>query len=63
MIERLGLRSDDVVVAIQGTPVDSSGRAMDVARGLSFAQPVKLDIERRGAPIVVVVQPGSLQRH
>src|SRR5262249_4491245 len=33
LIERLGLRSDDVVVAIEGTPIDSSGRAMNVARG------------------------------
>jgi type II secretory pathway component PulC len=62
MIERLGLRSDDVVVAIQGTPIDSSGRAMNVARQLDYAQPVKLDIERRGVPTVVVVQPGSLKR-
>ena len=62
MIERLGLQSDDVVVAIQGTPIDSSGRAMNVARGLTFSQPVKLDIERHGMPTVVIVQPGSLQR-
>jgi len=61
-IERLGLQSDDVIVAIQGTPIDSSGRAMNVARGLRFTQPVKLDIERRGQPTVVMVQPGSLKR-
>jgi type II secretion system protein C len=61
LIERLGLRSDDVVVAIQGTPIDSSGRAMNVARQIDYAQPVKLDIERRGVPTVVIVQPGSLQ--
>ncbi len=62
LIERLGLRSDDVVTAIQGVPIDSSGRAMNVARGLDGTQPVKLDIERRGVPTVVVVDPRSLQR-
>lgn len=60
-IERLGLRSDDVVVAIQGTRIDSSGAAMNVARGLDYSSPVKLDIERRGVPTVVVVQPASLR--
>jgi type II secretion system protein C len=62
MIERLGLRSDDVVVAIQGTPIDSSGAAMNVARGLDYSSPVTLGIERRGVPAVVVVQPASLRR-
>jgi general secretion pathway protein C len=62
LIERLGLRSDDVVTAIQGTPIDSSGRAMNVARELDFSQPVKLDIQRHGVPTVVMVQPGSLRR-
>ena len=62
LIERLGLRSDDVVTAIQGVPIDSSGRAMNVARGLDGTSPVKLDIERRGVPTVVVVDPRSLQR-
>jgi general secretion pathway protein C len=62
MLERLGLQSDDVVTAIQGVPIDSSGRAMSVARGLGMSQPVKLDIERRGVATVVVVDPRSLQR-
>ncbi|MFI5315286.1 MAG: type II secretion system protein N [Myxococcota bacterium] len=61
-LERLGLRSDDVVTAIEGVQVDSSGAAMNVARGLGFAQPVRLDIERHGVPTVVMVNPASLQR-
>ncbi len=61
MLERLGLRSDDVITAIQGTPVDSSGRAMNVARGLSWSQPVKLDIERGGLPKVVIVDPRGVK--
>jgi type II secretion system protein C len=59
-LERLGLRSDDVVIKIQGVPIDSSGRAMSVARSLDRTNPVKLDIERHGLPIVVVVDPRSL---
>lgn len=62
LIERLGLRSDDVIVAVNDTKIDSSGRAMNVARGLSRTAPVKLDIERRGVPTQVVVDPRSLQR-
>lgn len=62
LLERLGLRSDDVITAIQGTKVDSSGRAMSVARSLNRTQPVRLDLERRGVPSVVVVDPSSLQR-
>jgi general secretion pathway protein C len=60
MLERLGLRSDDVVTAIQGVPIDSTGRAMSVARGLDLSHPVKLDVERRGVHTVVVVDPRSL---
>jgi type II secretion system protein C len=61
MIERLGLRSDDVIVKIQNTPIDSSGRAMQVARSLDRSQPVRLDIERRGVPTVVMVDPRAIQ--
>jgi type II secretion system protein C len=63
LIERLGLRSDDVIVAIQGTPIDSSGRAMNVARSLNLSQPVRLDIERGGAPITLNVDPGAVYHH
>ena len=59
-LERLGLRSDDVITAIQGTKIDSSGQAMSVARGLSWSAPVKLDIERGGVAKVVVVDPRSV---
>jgi general secretion pathway protein C len=62
MLEGLGLRSDDVVTAIQGVQVDSSGRAMSVARSLNWSQPVRLNIERGGVPTVVMVDPRSLQR-
>ena len=61
MLERLGLRSDDVVVAIQGTPIDRAARAMAVARGLSWSQPVRLDIERHGVPTVVMVDPRAVK--
>ena len=60
MIERLGLRSDDVVTAINGTPVDSSGRAMNVARGLGRSAPINLDIERKGVPTKVTIDPRGL---
>ncbi len=61
LLERLGLRSDDVVTAIQGVPIDSSGRAMNVARGLSWSQPVKLDVERGGLAKVVMIDPRSVK--
>ena len=62
-LESLGLRSDDVITAIQGVPIDSSGNAMNVARGLSWSQPVKLDIERGGLPKVVMIDPGAVRGH
>jgi general secretion pathway protein C len=62
-LESLGLRSDDVITAIQGVPIDSTGNAMNVARGLSWSQPVKLDIERGGLPKVVMIDPGAVRGH
>jgi len=60
MLERLGLQSDDVVTAIQGVAVDSSGAALNAARSLNLAQPVTLAILRHGAPTTLVV---DLQGH
>ncbi len=59
-LERLGLQSDDVVVAINGKKIDSSGQAMNEARALPRNRPVKLDVERRGTAIVVNVDLKSL---
>jgi S1-C subfamily serine protease len=60
MLERLGLQSNDVVTSIQGVAVDSSGAALNTARGLDLSQPVTLGIERRGVATTVVV---NLQHH
>ena len=59
-LERLGLQSDDVVTSIQGVAVDSSGAALNTARGLDLSQPVTLGIERHGTATTVVV---NLQHH
>jgi S1-C subfamily serine protease len=59
-LERLGLRSDDVIIAVNDTPIDSSGRAMNVARSLPRTKPVKLDVERGGVRTVVNVDPRGL---
>ena len=61
-LERLGLRSDDVVTSINGTPIDSSGAALTVAGGLSPRSTVTLGIERRGVPQVLRVDLRNLQR-
>jgi type II secretion system protein C len=60
-LERLGLRSDDVVTSINGTAIDSSGAALRVARGIIPTQPVTLGIERRGVPQVLRVDLRNLQ--
>jgi type II secretion system protein C len=60
-LERLGLRSDDVVTSINGTAIDSSGAALRVARGVNPSQPVTLGIERRGVPQVLRVDLRNLQ--
>jgi len=60
MLESLGLQSDDVVTSVQGVAVDSSGAALNTARGLDLSQPVTLGIERHGVATTVVV---NLQHH
>jgi len=61
-LERLGLRSDDIVTSINGTAIDSSGAALNVARGLSPTSTVSLGIERRGVPQTLRVDLRNLQR-
>jgi S1-C subfamily serine protease len=61
-LERLGLRSDDVVTSINGVAIDSSGAALREARGIDPKRPVALGIERRGVPLKLQVDLRNLQR-
>ncbi len=60
-LERLGLRSDDVVTSINGVAIDSSGAALREARAIDPKRPVKLGIERRGVPQMLQVDLRNLQ--
>jgi general secretion pathway protein C len=62
VLERLGLRSDDVVTSINGVAIDSSGAALREARGIDPKRPVALGIERRGVPLKLQVDLRNLQR-
>ena len=61
VLERLGLRNDDVVTSINGVAIDSSGAALREARGIDPKRPVALGIERRGVPQVLQVDLRNLQ--
>ena len=61
-LERLGLRSDDVVTSINGVAIDSSGAALREARAIDPKRPVALGIERRGVPLKLQVDLRNLQR-
>ena len=61
-LERLGLRSDDVVTSINGVKIDSTGAALREARGIDPKRPVSLGIERRGVPQMLQVDLRNLQR-
>ena len=59
-LERLGLRSGDVVVAVAGVPVDNSSQAFDALRALNPRAGGELLVERGGLPTRITVPPGAL---
>ncbi len=47
---RLGLRPGDLVMAINGTPLDDPARGMEIFRSIGSAESVRVIIERSGRP-------------
>jgi len=50
LLRRFGLRSGDVVTAVNGVPMNNPVKALEVLRDLSSATQLTVDIERNGSP-------------
>lgn len=48
LVNAMGLRADDVVTAVNGIPLDSPGRAAEVAQALSNARSATIEVRRDG---------------
>lgn len=59
-LERIGLRSGDVVVSIAGVKVDNTPQAFDALRSLNPRAGGEVLVERRGVPTRIAVPPGAL---
>lgn len=59
-LERIGLRSGDVVVSIAGVKVDNTPQAFDALRSLNPRAGGEVLVERRGIPTRIAVPPGAL---
>jgi type II secretion system protein C len=59
-LERLGLRSGDVVISIAGVRVDNTTKAFDALRSLNPRAGGEVLVERGGVPTRIAVPPGAL---
>lgn len=50
LLRKFGLRSGDVVTAVNGVPMNNPIKALEVLRDLSTATQLTVDVERRGVP-------------
>lgn len=50
LLRKFGLRSGDVVTAVNGVPMDNPLKALEIMRDISSATSLTVDIERRGVP-------------
>ncbi|MGD8593350.1 MAG: type II secretion system protein GspC [Gammaproteobacteria bacterium] len=50
LLTKFGLRSGDIVKAVNGVPMDNPIKALEILRDLSTASSVTVDIERNGTP-------------
>jgi general secretion pathway protein C len=50
LLQRFGLRSGDIVTAVNGVPMNNPVKALEVLRDLSAASQLTVDIERNGTP-------------
>jgi general secretion pathway protein C len=47
---RLGLRPGDLVMAVNGTPLDDPQRGMEIFRSIGSSNQVRVTVERNGQP-------------
>lgn len=59
-LERIGLRSGDVVVSVAGVPVDNTSQAFNALRALNPRAGGEVLVERGGLPTRITVPPGAL---
>ncbi|MBM4336284.1 MAG: hypothetical protein FJ108_10280 [Deltaproteobacteria bacterium] len=59
-LERIGLRSGDVVVSVAGVKLAQGSRAFDALRALDPSAGGEVLIERQGVPTRIAVPPGAL---
>jgi general secretion pathway protein C len=50
LLSRFGLRTGDIVTAVNGVTLDNPIKALEIMRDLSSANQVTLEVERNGAP-------------
>ena len=56
MMAKLGLKSSDIVTAVNGVPVDSVARGQQILESLQNANSVRVTINRGGVPTEITVQ-------
>lgn len=61
MFTQLGLRPGDMIVQINGMPLDDPARGMEVFRSLGDATQVSVTVERNGQPQVLTLDTSQLQ--
>jgi general secretion pathway protein C len=57
---RLGLRPGDLVMSINGTPLDDPQRGMEIFRSISSADQVRVTVERNGKPQELVLNMAQI---
>ena len=57
---RLGLQPGDLVMSINGTPLDDPQRGMEIFRSISSADQVRVTVERNGKPQELVLNMAQI---
>jgi general secretion pathway protein C len=57
---KLGLRPGDLVMSVNGTPLDDPARGMEIFRSIGSADSVRVTIERNGRPQELVLNMAQL---
>jgi general secretion pathway protein C len=55
LLSRMGLAAGDIVTSVNGVKLDSPAKALNLLRGLSSMEEIRLDIERGGVPQSLIV--------
>jgi predicted metalloprotease with PDZ domain len=56
----VGVTVGDVIVGVSGKPVSNLSGLYTLTTELASAQPLTLDVMRRGQPVTVVIQPNAM---